>query len=202
MSRLNTIKIVSLCALLGFAPLAAHAAGDADFNYNYVEGGLLNVGSGSGSQPGGVGNLSGPGVDGSYEVAPHWRVVAGVNTTSCCNYTFTNFNLGVGYHQMLLERLGLFVNAQFVSSHGKYSPAGFSASNSDTGFGLVGGVRFTPVEKVEVDGFVSITGGNDFVDSSPSPGVMGLYNFAPQWSVFASYTANNDLFYTGVRYEF
>ncbi|HEX5340640.1 MAG TPA: outer membrane beta-barrel protein [Gammaproteobacteria bacterium] len=202
MSRLTVLKRIAPLMLLLTLPLAANAADEGDFNYNYVEGGFVNIDSGAGNQPAGVGNLSGLGVDGSYEVAPNWRLVAGFNTISCCDFRLTNFNIGVGYHRMLVQKLGLFVNAGFVSSNGKYTPSGFSASNNDTGVELSGGVRFIPVEKVEVDGFVSITSGNDFVDSTPSPGVLGMYNFAPQWSVFASYTANADLFYTGVRYEF
>jgi hypothetical protein len=202
MSRKTTMKLISIFALLLALPLFANAADDNDFNYNYIEGGFVSIDGGSGNPNAGIGNLSGLGVDGSYEVAPDWRLVAGFNTASCCDYRLNNFSAGVGYHQMLVQKLGLFVNAEFVTSNGKYTPAGFSASNSDTGFGLVGGVRFIPVEKVEVDGFVSITGGNDFVDSAPSPGVFGMYNFADRWSVFASYTANTDLFYTGVRYDF
>jgi Outer membrane protein beta-barrel domain len=197
------IRLIALPVLL--LPLmanAANTANDGDFNYNYIEGGFVNIDSGAGNPTAGIGNLSGLGVDGSYEVAPKFRLMAGFNTASCCDYRLNNFSIGVGYHQMLLQRLGLFVNAELVNSNGKYTPNGFSASNSDTGFALVGGVRFTPVEKVEVDGFVSVTGGNDFVDSSPSPGVFGMYNFADHWNVFASYTANADLFYTGLRYDF
>ena len=129
-------------------------------------------------------------------------MIAGFNTVSCCSYHLNNFNVGIGYHQMLMQQLGFFVDAQLVHSSTKYSPAGFSSSNSDTGLGVMGGVRFIPVDKVEVDGFVSVTAGNKYVDSSPAPGVRGLYNFAPHWSVFASYTANTDVFYTGVRYDF
>lgn len=207
MSRITTLKLISIPILLLALPLIANAAddnppADTDFNYNYIEGGFINIDSGSGNPSPGIGNLSGLGADGSYEIAPRFRLVAGFDTTSCCDYRLTNFNLGVGYHQMLLQKLGLFVNAELVNSNGKYTPNGFSASNSDSGLELVGGVRFIPVDKVEVDGFVSVTGGNDFVDSSPSPGVFGMYNFAPQWNVFASYTANADLFYTGVRYDF
>jgi hypothetical protein len=203
MSRLTAVKRLSVSVLLFGLPLMVHAQNAiADFNYNYLEGGFVSIDSGTGNPSGSIGNLSGLGIDGSYEVAPNFRLVAGFNTTSCCDYRLNNFSVGVGYHQMLLQQLGLFVTAQLVNSDGKYTPAGFSASSSDTGFGLVGGVRFTPVEKVEVDGFVSVTGGNDFVDSSPSPGVLGMYNFADHWNVFASYTANQDLFYTGVRYDF
>ena len=206
MLRNTIMKLLCLPMLLAL-PLLASAADDNtgvinDFNYNYIEGGFVNIDSGAGNPNAGIGNLSGLGADGSYEIAPHFRLVAGFNTASCCDYRLNNFSLGIGYHQMLVQKLGLFVNAQIVNSDGKYSPPGFSASSSDTGFGLVGGVRFIPVEKVEVDGFVSVTGGNDFVDSSPSPGVMGMYNFADHWNVFASYTATADLFYTGVRYEF
>lgn len=199
------MKLIALSMLL--LPLMANAADsntteNSDFNYNYIEGGFVNIDSGTGNPSGGIGNLSGLGVDGSYEIAPRLRLVAGFNTASCCDYRLNNFSVGVGYHQMLLQRLGLFVNAELVNSNAKYTPNGFSASNSDTGFELVGGVRFIPVEKVEVEGFVSVTGGNDFVDSLPAPGVLGMYNFADHWNVFASYTANTDLFYTGVRYDF
>ncbi|HET7931541.1 MAG TPA: outer membrane beta-barrel protein [Rhodanobacteraceae bacterium] len=202
MTRITVSKLLSACLLSVALPLAAQAADNPDFNYNYVQGGFVNIGSGSNNLSSGFGNLSGVGADGSYEIAPHWHVLAGFETADCCDFRLTHFKIGAGYNQMLMQQLGLFVNAGLVSSHGKYTPAGFSGSDSDTGLELSGGVRFTPVEKVEVDGFVTIVSGDDFLDSSPSPGVLGLYHFAPQWSVFASYTANVDRFYAGVRYAF
>lgn len=203
MSRL-TMKLIPVAALLLALPLFANAADNApqDFNYNYVQGGFVNIDSSTNNPAGGIGNMSGLGADGSFEIAPQFNLVAGLNTVSCCSYRLTNINFGVGYHQMLLQKLGLFIDAQLVYTSARYSPAGFSNTNSDTGLGLVGGVRFIPVDKVEVDGFLSITSGNDYIDSSPSPGVLGMYNFADHWNVFASYTANTDVFYTGVRYEF
>lgn len=206
MAKMQMMKRFSVLLLLALPPVFANAANQNPnnnvFNYNYVEGGFVSIGSGTGNPYAGIGSLSGLGADASYQIAPYFHVIAGFNTVSCCSYHLNNFNVGIGYHQMLMQQLGLFVDAQLVHTSTRYSPTGFSSSSSDTGLGLVGGVRFIPVDKVEVDGFVSITAGNNYVDSSPAPGVRGLYNFAPQWNVFASYTANTDVFFTGLRYDF
>ncbi|HUD71039.1 MAG TPA: hypothetical protein VMQ62_03675 [Dongiaceae bacterium] len=151
------MRLASKAFVLGCgvaALLAAPAFADEPPNYEYLEGGYLNVD---------VDDLDGSGdnyfVDGSFG-GKFWHL----------NAYYANGNLGPDYDQNLW-RVGLGwhgalgYEADFIGELDwvKQSIDGPGSSDSETGYRLVGGVRWTPIKLFELDGFANY---NDVGDES------------------------------------
>lgn len=185
----RTLSLAILCAA---APLAAWADQPAasTFGYTYAEGGYLSE-----NPSGGGSDLTGVFVDGSYELQPHWRLTGEFSNASCCGSTDNRYGVGAGYYTDINSQFSFFADLSFLGQH-------VTNNGSHNGWGIDGGLRFVPVEKLELDGMVQHTDVNSTTENTI--GVKALYSLTNEWRLFAGYSNNsveND-FQIGVRYVF
>lgn len=185
----RTLLPAVLCIL---APIAARADQPAmsPFGYTYAEGGYLSE-----NPSGGGSDLTGVFVDGSYELQPNWRIIGSLSNATCCGITDNRYEVGAGYYTGINSQLDFFADLSFIGQH-------VTNNGNHNGWGLEGGLRFMPVEKLELDGMVQHTDVNSTTENTI--GVKALYSLTNEWRLFAAYSNNSDEndFQIGVRYVF
>lgn len=185
-------RILSLAILCTAAPLAAWADQPAasHFGYTYAEGGYLSE-----NPSGGGSDLTGVFVDGSYELQPHWRIIGDFSNASCCGITDNRYGAGAGYYTAVTSQLDFFADLSFLGQH-------LTNNGSHNGWGIDGGLRFMPVDKLELDGMVQHSDVNSTTENTL--GVKALYSLTNEWRIFAGYSNNSDEddFQIGIRYVF
>lgn len=186
-------RILVASLLLAAAPLAAHAD---DFDYTYAEGEIISMNPSHSS-----GSPSGPGVDGSYAVAPNAHVFAGYSHVSCCSISQNIFDIGAGWNTHLADQVDLFVDGEFLSvnTSGNSSNGG---NGTNTGWGATGGLRWWLVDRLEFDGYVNHTDISSNTENTL--GARILWTFDLHWRVFAGASNNSDqnTYMIGARYDF
>ena len=176
------ILFASLCL-----PLAAQAA---NFDYSYIEGTLMSVDPAHGGS-----SLTGPGVDGSYALAPNVHAFAGYSHVSCCSVSQNTFDVGAGWNTQLADQLGLYLDGEFLSVN-------HSGNGTDNGWGATGGLRVWLMDRLELDGYVTHSDVNSNTENTL--GARVLWSFDKNWRFFAGASNNSDYntFLIGARYAF
>ena len=154
------MRIASKVLFLGCgvaALLAAPALADEPPNYRYVEGGYLNVD---------VDDLDGSGdnyfVAGSFG-GKFWHVNAYyANGDLSSDFEQSLWRVGVGWHGALGYEADVVGEIDWVEQ----SIEGPGVDDSESGYRLVGGVRWTPVRMFEIDGFANYNDIGDEEDLS------------------------------------
>ena len=180
-------RILATSLLLAALPLAARAD---DFDYTYAEGYVLSVDPAHQS-----GSPAGPGVDGSYAVAPNAHVFAGYSHVSCCDISQNSFDIGAGWNTRLADKVDLFVDGEFLSVN-------TSGNGTDSGWGVTGCLRWWLIDRLEFDGYVMHTDVSSNTENTL--GARVLWTFDPHWRVFAGVSNNSDqnTYMIGARYDF
>jgi len=183
-SRLLVVGTVALA--LGAAP--ALAKGEPD--YKYVEGGYLSVD---------VNDLDGSGdnyfVDGSF--GGKWWHFNGYYSNGDLgpDYSQDLWRVGFGWHGLLGDKADVIGEADYVDQ----SIDGPGSNDSDTGYRIVGGVRWVPFKLLELDGFVNyndVGSGSDL--SYEARGIINIWRLgfgaayekfdqADQWNAFVRF---------------
>lgn len=184
-------KRILLSALIAAAlPLAAQADQPDPFGYTYAEGGYLSE-----NPSGGASDLTGAFVDGSYELQPNWRVIGQFSNASCCGSTDNRYGAGAGYYTGIADKIDFLADLSFLGQH-------VTNNGNHNGWGIDAGLRFMPVDKLELDGLVQHSDVNS--DTENTIAVKALYSLTNEWRLFAGYSNNSDEddFQVGVRYVF
>ena len=177
------IGILALCA--------APARAAEEVNYRYVEGGYLNVD---------VDDLDGSGdnyfVDGSF--GGKWWHITGYYQNGDLGPDFSQdlWRFGFGWHGLLGDKADVIGEADYVDQSID-GPGG--SSESDTGYRLVGGVRWVPFKLLELDGFANYNDiENDSDLSYEARGIINIWRLgfgaayekfdnADQWNAFVRF---------------
>lgn len=148
----------------------------ADFDYTFVDAGLLNTEIDVGSV--GV-DGDGIGVSGSIGISDNVNIVAGY---SDLDYDFdingSSWNVGLGFHTDINDDLDFVADATYIDAEVD-TPFG---SASDDGFGVGAGIRARVGEKVELDAGLQYV---DFDDSDTVLNVGGRYYFSDSFALNA-----------------
>lgn len=142
--KIATPRLVIGLALLAAGALPALAEGP---NYRYVEGGYLSVD---------VNDLDGSGdnyfVGGSFG-GKWWHIPAYyANGNLGPDYDQSLWRVGFGWHGLLGDKADVIGQAEYVS---QTIDAPGASSDTETGYRLVGGVRWVPFKLLELDGFAN-----------------------------------------------
>jgi len=181
----RTIVLGCIALALGVAPALA-----ADkVNYRYLEGGYLSVD---------VDDLDSSGdnwfVDGSFG-GSWWHINAYYSNGDLGpDYSQDLWRIGFGWHGLLGDKADVIGEFDYVDQ----SVDGPGSNDSDTGYRIVGGVRWVPFKLLELDGFANY---NDVSSSDLSFEARGIINIwrlgfgaayekfdeADQWNAFVRF---------------
>src|SRR5579863_1012190 len=188
-------SFLAIAALLSW-PLSAAAS---DFDYSYLEAGLVIVNPAGNSPIFGPANtnsnLNGLEVDGSYALNDSWHLIAGYEHVACCGISENVLDAGAGWNTDLTEKLDLYINGEVISTD-------ITGPGTHSGLGVEAGVRAQLATQFEADGFVSHTDVNSNTENTI--GVRALFSINRDWRLFASYSNNTDenTLIAGVRFNF
>lgn len=162
-------------ALMGLILTFAVSAGAEDFDYNYFAVGYGTVDFDEIDVDG-----DGIGISGSFEFADTFHAFAQYEVADLdFNVDATEWNLGVGYHTELSEKIGAFANLSY--EYVKVDAPGFGSAD-DNGFGLGVGLRITATPKLEVETGLKYIDLSDSGDDTAF-GLGGLYSFTDVFAV-------------------
>lgn len=181
-------KYVALGVIAAMA-LGAQTAAAEGFSYNLIEGSYA-FGD----------NVDGPGVKGSWELAPSIHVFGGLQNLDADGGGSLDFlNLGVGMNWALSDNLDLVGAASFERlDNGPFD---------DTGFGVSAGLRGRVAESFELDGSIKYSDIGDFGDFVTFA-VGGRYYFTPNFAAGAEFNkidgdgGDSDVYMVTLRYNF
>lgn len=179
-----------LAAALGLGASAAHAA----FSYNYVEGGFGEEDEGNGFFVGASKNLD----RNLFVLGSVYYVDPDINIPG---YDATGYYLegGLGYAMPLTPQADFFVNAQLL-----YANADIPGDDDDIGGIARAGLRYMPVDKVELEGSVAMSSNDLLIDDGFGASASARYYFDPRLSAALGYSTDTELdgVFLNVRYNF
>lgn len=169
--------------------LAAATAQAAPFSYNYVEGGFGEVDTGDALF-----------VKGSAAVDKNLYVLGGLYAVDFDHgVNGTYLEGGLGYHLPLSKQADLFMSAQLL-----YGDVDVPGDHTDLGAILRVGARFTPVDKIELEGSLASSSNDMLVNDGLGVDVSGRYYINNQLSVALGLHSDTELdgVSLGMRYNF
>lgn len=178
--------------LAGLLALCAGAANASSFSYDHVEGGF-----------GELDEFDGLFVRGSVGLDNNLYVLGGVYLADEKNVDALMLQGGLGYHMPLSKQADLYFNGQLLYVEAD-APGG---DEDDLGVILRSGLRFMPVEKVELEGVLAFSS-NDVLELANDDGlgleVYGRYHFNPQLSTALGLHSDTELdgISLSLRYNF
>lgn len=176
--------------LAGAIALTAGAAQAAPFSYDYVEGGFGEVDSGESIFLGASKSLDqNLFVLGNIYAVDFDRGVDGVYVEG-----------GLGYHVPLSPQADFFTTAQLL-----YANFDVPRGNDDDLGGIArAGLRFAPVEKVELEGSVALSSNDFLIDDGLGFSASARYHFDPRLSAALGFSSETELdgAFVNVRYAF
>lgn len=187
-------KFVALGAIAALA-LGAQTAAAEGFSYNLLEGSYAT---------GEIENtdLDGFGIKGSYALAPSIFVLGGVQNLEIEGPApgYDTMHLGVGMNWALSDNADVFGAATFERA---------KFGESESGFGVAGGVRGRVGNSLELSATVKYTDIGDFGDAFTYT-AGGRWYFTPNFAAGLDYNkvdlgdvnADGDLFVFSLRYDF
>lgn len=176
--------ILATTLALGTTGLA-HAA---PFSYDYLEGGY-----------GEIDNADALYLNGSMSLDKNLYALGGVHAIDAPgSVNGLYLSGGIGYHVPLSPQADLFGNAQLLYANMNHVPG----DDDDLGAIARVGLRFTPVDKVELEGSLALSS-NDLIDDGIGLSIAGRYHFDPRLSASLGYSSDTELdgFNVGVRYQ-
>jgi hypothetical protein len=159
-------------------------------NYRYVEGGYLSVDTD---------DLDGSGdnyfVDGSFG-GKSWHAIAYYSNGELGpDFDLKVWRFGLGWHGLLGDKADVVGEADYVDQ----SIDGPGSDDSDTGYRLVGGVRWVPIKLFELDGFANYNNvGSESDMSWEARGILNVWRLgfgaayekfdaSDQWNAFVRF---------------
>ena len=172
--------------------LAAPGVALADFSYNFLEGGFVDVEIDDSSVDG-----DGFRVEGSTEVGDSFFIRAEYEDYDFdFNIDASAMELGGGYFHELSDDLDFIAIGQYV----EVEIEGFD----DDGLGIGGGIRTRLADSLEVDAMLNYVD-FDNVGNDTYLDLRGRYHFSDQFAVTLKFEVGSDVFDSmgiGVRYAF
>ena len=185
-------KLLISALLLAALPFAAQANDDL-LNYTYVEGGYKGV-----NADGGL-DSDGAYIKGSYDFGDSGFYAFGefgYQDTNAVNFDYHTYDVGVGYHYGLSERVDLVGEVAAIGFDGDFGVDG-------DGYRLGLGVKAALTDNLEGLAQVNYRDGDDFADDTSA--LLGLrYAFNDSWSINGQVEFADDAntFGLGARYSF
>lgn len=195
-------KGMILASLAGLGLAGPALATDA-FSYSYVELGWINSEIDDLNADG-----DGFGIRGSMEFTPALHAFASYSDQdfdlgSGVDATGETMEIGLGYAWTLSPKLDVVGRLSYTDISVDVNVSGFTGSADDSGLGLGGYLRGSPMERLE------LTGGIDFVDydesgSDTAFGLGGRFFFTKSFAAGADVTFNDDgtTYMLGGRFSF
>lgn len=176
--------------LAGAVALTAGAANAAPFSYDYVEGGFGETGNGDSLFIGGSNSL-----DRNLYVLGN---VYAIDPDRGGNGAYLEG--GLGYHVPMSAQADFFVNGQLLYANFDV-PRG---DDDDLGAIVRAGLRFMPVNQLELEGSVAMSSNNFLVNDGLGLSVSARYHVDPRLSAAIGYSADTELdgAFVNVRYGF
>lgn len=179
-----------LAAMLGIAAGSAHAA----FSYDYVEGGIGEVDEGDAVF-----------VNASKSLEHNLFVLGSVywvdTQLNAPGFDGKGFYLegGLGYSMPLAPNADLFVTGQVL-----YADFDLPGQDDDIGGIARAGLRYVPMDKVELQGAVAMSSNDLLVDDGFGFDASARYYFDPRFSVAVGYSRDTELdgAFLNVRYTY
>lgn len=174
----------------GALALGAGIASADTFSYNYLEGGYGEVDRGDSLFVGGSKAL-----DKNLYVLGN---VYALDFPGDVNGAYLEG--GLGYHVPLSAQADLFVNGQLLYANLNHVPG----DDDDLGAIARAGVRFMPVNKVELEGSLALSTNDFLVDDGIGASVSARYHIDPRVSAAVGYSSHTELdgFFLNARYDF
>lgn len=175
-----------LASALLMATAAAHAA---PFSYDLVEGGF-----------GEIDEADSLFLKGSKALDKNLYVLGGLYAIDEQNVDGFYLEGGLGYHLPLSKQADLVLNGQLL--YGDLDTPGGGVD--DLGAILRAGVRFTPVDRVELEGNLAFSSNDTLIDDGIGLDVYGRYFFNKQFSGALGLHSDTELdgLSLSVRYNF
>lgn len=183
-----------LAAALALTASAAHAA---PFSYDYVEGGF-----------GEIDEADALFLKGSKALDKNLYMLGGAYVIDENEADGFYLEGGVGYHMPLSKQADLFLNGQLLYGDFDYkvrTPFGtVKGSEDDLGAILRAGVRFMPVDKVELEGVLAVSSNDTLIDDGVGLDAYGRYYFTSEFSGALGLHSDTELdgVSLSVRYNF
>ncbi len=161
----------------------------APFSYDYIEGGY-----------GEIDDADALFVNGSMSLDKNLYALGGVHAIDAPgDVNGMYLSGGIGYHVPLSPQADLFGNAQLLYANMNH----VGPNDDDLGAIARAGIRFTPVDKVELEGSLAFSSNDWLIDDGIGLSVAGRYHFDPRLSASLGYSSDTELdgFNVGVRYQ-
>jgi hypothetical protein len=181
------------CVLAGVLGLSAGLA-HAEFSYNYIEGGIGEIGSDANSIY----------ISGAKQSNRNLYLLGSAyyvdSDNSFLNYSFDGYYLegGLGYTMPLTPQSDFFTNAQVL-----YANLDVPGDDDDIGGIVRAGMHYIPMDKLELEGAVAYSDNNLLKDDGVGATASARYYFAPRFSAALGYSAHTELdgVFLNVRYN-
>jgi hypothetical protein len=168
-----------LAAVLSFGASTAHAA----FSYDFVEGGFGEVDEGDA-----IFLNASKSIDNNlFVLGSAYMIDSGIDIPG---YDGEGFYLegGLGYAMPLAPNADFFANAQVL-----YASFDFPGEDDDIGGIARAGLRYVPVDKVELQGSVAMSSNDFLIDDGFGLDASARYHFDPRLSVAVGYSRDTEL---------
>lgn len=179
-----------LATVLGVAAGSAQAA----FSYNYVEGGFGEVDEGDAVFLNASKNVA----ENLFVLGGAYMVDSGIDIPG---YDGEGFYLegGLGYAMPLAPQADVFVNAQVL-----YANFDFPGDDDDIGGIARAGLRYVPIDKVELQTAVAMSSNDLLIDDGVGFEGSARYYIDPRFSVGVGYSKDTELdgAFLNVRYTY
>lgn len=183
-----------MLGLTAVAGMSIAAPATSPFNYNFVEGELVNIDVGRGN------DLNGLRVKGSFDVAPAFSVVGSVMSTSGSGVGLQVLTAGGAYHQSLpaIKDMPFDLVIRAELEHVSYDFK--KGDDSETGILISGGLQLAIIDDLQLFQELAISD-NDYRDLTLKLGMH--YDFAPHLAATAAVEVGDiDVISAGLRYSF
>lgn len=182
--RLNKIMVAA------FAALAVSTTYAETISYKYVEGGVGEIDDGS-AVSAGV----------SIPLDPHVYVLGSVYGVDFGPVNGTYVEGGLGYHTAINNHASFFANGQLL-----YADVDRDVrlrDHTDLGAIARAGVRFVPVDKLELEGALALSSNNLLYNDGLGFNASARYYLAPKVSAAVGYAHHTELDggFLNVRYD-
>lgn len=170
--------------------LSAGVASAASFSYDYVEGGYGEVDEGD--------SLF---IGGSKALDKNLYVLGSVYALDFPgDVNGAYLEGGLGYHVPLSAQADVFVNGQLLYANLNHVPG----DDDDLGAIARAGIRFMPVDKLELEGSLALSSNDFLVDDGIGISASARYYFQPQFSGAIGVSSDTELdgVFANVRYNF
>lgn len=179
--------------LAGLLALCAGAANASSFSYDHVEGGY-----------GEIDDADSLFVRGSTSLDKNLYFLGGAFILDEKNIDGFYLQGGLGYHLPLSKQADLYFNGQLLYADVEVDTPFGNADDDELGFILRAGLRFMPVDKVELEGVLAASSNDLLIDDGLGIEVYGRYHFNPQLSAALGLHSDTELdgISLGLRYNF